>query len=106
MGTHIRNNVVGAVRISDGMFISLILPQIDTSTFQFFLDEMQNHISDKRVIMIMDNAMWHKIKTLDWGRIEPMYLPAYSPDINPIERIWLNIKNKFFSTFVAKHIKN
>ena len=101
-GTHIKENVVGAVRISDGRFVSLIMPQMDTLIFQTFLDEMQKWIGEKRVIMVIDNASWHKAQRLNWGRIEPLYLPPYSPDLNPIERIWLSLKNNFFTDFVAK----
>lgn len=101
-GTHIKENVVGAVRESDGRFVSLILPEMNTSIFQLFLDEMQKWIGKKRVVMIVDNATWHKAKALDWGRIEPMYLPSYSPDLNPIEGIWLDLKEKYFSTFTAR----
>lgn len=101
-GTHIKENVVGAVRPSDGKFVSLIMPWMDTMIFQKFLDEMQSWVGDKRVIMIVDNATWHKARRLEWGKIEPMYLPPYSPDLNPIERIWLNLKANFFTTFVAK----
>jgi hypothetical protein len=99
--THIKENVVGAVRISNGKFVSLVMPFMDTMIFQTFLDEMQKWIGDKRVIMIVDNATWHKAGRLNWGRIEPMYLPPYSPDLNPIERIWLSLKNNFFTNFVA-----
>ena len=101
-GTHIKENVVGAVRESDGKFISLVLPEMNTSIFQMFLDEMQGWVGKKRVVMIVDNATWHKAKALDWGGIEPMYLPTYSPDLNPIERIWLDLKEKYFSTFTAR----
>lgn len=101
-GTHIKENVVGAVRPSDGKFVSLIMPLMDTMIFQIFLDEMQRWVGDKRVIMIVDNATWHKAKSLNWGKIEPMYLPPYSPDLNPIERIWLSLKSNFFTNFVAK----
>lgn len=31
-----------------------------------------------------------------------MYLPAYSPDLNPIEKLWLVIKAEWFSDFIAK----
>ena len=37
-----------------------------------------------------------------WGKFEPLFLPAYSPDFNPIERLWLLIKTRWFSDFVAK----
>lgn len=101
-GKHFRDNVVGAVRPSDGKFISLIMPYMNTITFQIFLDEMNKHIGDKKIVMIMDNAAWHKSYDLNWGNITPFFLPAYSPDFNPIERLWLSLKQSFFSTFVAR----
>ena len=50
----------------------------------------------------MDNASWHKCKSLRWGAFEPVYLPPYSPDLNPIERLWLLIKAEWFTAFIAK----
>jgi len=76
-GKHIKDNVIGAVRPSDGNFMSLITPYVDTAVFQIFLNEMQNHVGDKRVIMILDNASWHKTRVLNWGRITPVFLPPY-----------------------------
>jgi transposase len=55
-----------------------------------------------RNIIIFDNATWHKKKTLDWGSFEPLFLPPYSPDLNPIERLWLLIKAEWFADFFAK----
>jgi transposase len=43
---------------------------------------------NKKVILVLDNASWHKAKSLNWHHIEPVYLPPYSPDFNPIERFW------------------
>jgi len=51
--------------------------------------------------MVLDNASWHRTKKLEWGNIEPLYLPPYSPDLNPIERIWLNVKISFSSIHKA-----
>jgi transposase len=56
-----------------------------------------------RNIIICDNATWHKKKSLDWGAFEPVFLPPYSPDLNPIERLWLLIKAEWFADFFAKN---
>ncbi len=101
-GRHFKDNVVGAVRPSDGKFVSLIMPFVNTQTFQMFINEMQNNIGNKKAVLILDNASWHKTRSLNWGNITPVFLPPYSPDFNPIERIWLSLKNSFFSTFFAK----
>jgi len=100
-GAHFKDNVIGAVRPADGKFFSLIMPTSNTRSFQIFLDEMQRHVQSRRAVMILDNASWHKPKILDWGRIQPVYLPPYSPDFNPIERLWLNLKQNFFNLFTA-----
>ena len=101
-GKHLKDNVIGAVRPRDGKFVSLILPEVNRETFQIFLDHLQPHLNRIYALLILDNASWHKAKGLNWGRLIPVYLPPYSPDLNPIERIWLALKDAFFSWFVAK----
>jgi len=56
---------------------------------------------DKRQIIVMDNASWHKAKRLNWHHFEPVYLPPYSPDFNPIERLWLRVKADWFYDYIA-----
>lgn len=53
------------------------------------------HISeDKKILMILDNASWHKkaVRLMrennNYPNIEFMFLPPYSPELNPIERVW------------------
>jgi len=58
--------------------------------------------SGKRRLLIVDNASWHKAIRLDWHHFEGKFLPAYSPDFNPIERLWLRLKADFFSDFIAR----
>ena len=76
----------------------------DTDCFQVFLDEANKDLDLSRDTnyLLVDNASWHKSASLNWGRFTPIYLPAYSPDLNPIERLWLLIKQTWFSDFVAK----
>jgi transposase len=104
-GSHLRRNLVGAVRPSDGALSCLIVPYCDTNVFQLFLDNMaaeQPPREGVRSLLIMDNASWHKSKSLNWHHFEPVYLPAYSPDFNPIERLWLLVKSKFFADFYTR----
>ncbi|MBL9168948.1 MAG: transposase, partial [Verrucomicrobiales bacterium] len=48
------------------------------------------------------NASWHKSSRINWHHFEPKYLPSYSPDFNPIERLWLRLKADWFWDFIAK----
>jgi transposase len=96
-GGHIRQNIIGAVSPKTGQLVSLVVSHCDTEVFQVFLDTMAQETEEQkqkkiRVILMLDNASWHKSKQLNWHHMEPMYLPAYSPDLNPIERIWQYLK--------------
>jgi len=102
-GDHIRMNVTGIVCPRTGECYTLEFSHSDRETFQVFLDEANKDLAleRKRQVLIVDNASWHKVKTLNWGRFEPVYLPPYSPDLNPIERLWLLVKAEWFTNWHA-----
>jgi len=105
LGDHIRQNVIGAVCPKSGELFSLIVDHMDTDIFQVYLDELAKAIpkkEGKRQLLIMDNASWHKSAQLHWHHFEPTYLPPYSPDFNPIERLWLRLKADWFWDFIAR----
>lgn len=105
LGDHIRQNVIGSVCPQSGALFSLIVDGVDTEVFQFFLDEFAQAVpkkENKRQLLIMDNASWHKAAHLNWHHFEPVYLPPYSPDFNPIERLWLRLKADWFWDFFAR----
>lgn len=105
LGDHIRQNVIGAVAPQSGQLFSLIVDGVDTEVFQFFLDEMARTVPPKpgvRQVFILDNASWHKAARLNWHHFEPKFLPGYSPDFNPIERLWLRLKADWFWDFIAR----
>ena len=103
-GDHIRMNVMGMIRPRTGDFYALEFSHSDSVTLQIFLDHANKDIERQRQrnLIICDNASWHKNKSINWGAFEPVFLPAYSPDLNPIERLWLLIKAEWFTDFIAK----
>ena len=105
LGDHIRANVIGAVCPASGECCTMIFDGVDSDVFQFYLDFLAEEIpplASKRRLLIVDNASWHKAQRLNWHHFEVYYLPGYSPDLNPIERLWLRLKVDFFSDFIAK----
>jgi transposase len=42
-------------------------------------------------------------KSLQWHHIEPVYLPPYSPDFNPIERLWQHLKSNYLAGYITKY---
>ena len=104
-GTHIRRNVIGAVSPSDGQLSCLIFSHCDTDVFQAFLDNLAAEVppqAGKEHILVLDNASWHKAKSLNPHHFRIEFLPPYSPDFNPIERFWLRLKSDYFADFFAK----
>jgi transposase len=104
LGDHIRYNVAGAVCPKQGRFFSLVVPHSDKDVFQVFLNELAKHTATrgKNIILVLDNASWHRHSELNWHHITPCYLPPYSPDLNPIEEIWKFLKDQFFTNWIAK----
>lgn len=103
-GGHLRMNVIGLVCPRTGCFYALEFTHVDSEVFQIFLNHANADITLQREtnIIILDNASWHKKKNLQWGNFKVFYLPPYSPDLNPIERLWLLVKAEWFSDFYAK----
>jgi len=103
-GDHVRMNVAGMICPRTGVFYGLEFSHSDTEVFQCFLDHANADVKFQRQrnLLIMDNASWHKSKSLVFGAFEPIHLPPYSPDYNPIERLWLILKAEWFSDFYAK----
>lgn len=104
-GDHLRMNVMGMVCPRTGEFFALETSHSDAETFQAFLNEASETITFKRKqnILIMDNASWHKKKTLNFHGFTPKFLPPYSPDFNPIERIWNTMKARWFNNHVCRN---
>jgi len=104
-GGHLRRTVIGAVQPDSGKFFSMMFNGCNTDVFQVWLDEFaRDHPPEKGLedILILDNATWHKVKRLNWHHFTPIYLPAYSPDFNPIERLWKSLKNQWFTDFYTR----
>jgi len=70
----------------------------DTPLFNTWLERCLIPVLPEKSVVIMDNARFHKSdKTReiieDHGH-RLLFLPAYSPDLNPIEQCWANLKAK------------
>jgi len=107
-----------AVEVGSGSNFTLHLPYVNTECMQLFLNKFSEELHGECVTIIMDGAGWHTSKTLIVpSNIEIIYLPPYSPELNPVERLWLYIKkavlyNKIYDTLeelenvVAEFITN
>ena len=96
----------GAVSIADGQWDSLILPYANTVCMQIFLDEVAARYPEDRIVMVLDGAGWHrggKLIVPENMRLLP--LPAYSPELNPVENIWEEVREKGFHNKVFSDLE-
>ena len=69
-----------------------------------FLEELSKQYPDDMILLCCDGAAWHKSKSLQVPEnIELFYIPPYTPEMNPIEQIWkelrkLGFRNEIFAT--------
>ena len=86
----------GAFSPLDGTDFQLILPKCDAAHFQLFLDEFSKEKPNEFKIMVLDNGRFHHAKCLNIPKnIQLIFLPPYSPELNPAEKIWANYKRTF-----------
>jgi len=53
---------------------------------------------DAHVILVLDQAGWHTAKALEIPEnISLLYLSAYSPELNAVERLWAHLKSHYLS---------
>ena len=87
--------VYGAVEPVTGESFFLEFSYLDTLCFQAFLKDFAKTYSDRLNILQVDNASFHLTKKLVLpDNIIFRLQPAYSPDVNPIERVWQSLKEK------------
>lgn len=100
---HIREYTYAYAAVSphDGEMVSLILPQTNAVCMSLFLAEVSRRYPDEQILMIMDKAAWHTAGTLQIpGNIEIFPLLPYSPELNPTEQIWDEVREKGFKNEV------
>jgi len=91
--------VMGAVCPETGFAEGLICPRMDAEYVNVFLQQLSNRISqEEHVVMLWDGAGFHRSKKLKMPEnITPIQLPAYSPELNPIENLWHYLKSHYWS---------
>lgn len=89
--------VFGAVSPLDGQLDTLLLPQVDTACMQLFLDEVASRHPDDNIVMVLDGAGWHTANALhEPPNLRLLFLPPYSPELNPVEHLWDELREKHF----------
>jgi transposase len=90
----------GALDYGSGVVLSAMAATGDAAQFRAFLDQLAARWDDAHLVLVLDNASYHKTADLRaWfakhaERISVLWLPTYSPQLNLIERVWRFVKGK------------
>lgn len=87
----------GAVEPLTGESFFLVLPYSNTICMNLFLQKLSETYSADRILLVCDGAAWHKAKALEIPEnIRLLFLPPATPEMNPIEQIWKEIRKRGF----------
>jgi transposase len=86
-----------AVAPAQGQMVALILPETSTAMMNLFLEHVSQTFPKHFIVMQVDQAGWHRSQELVIPanmRLIPQ--PAYSPEVNPVEHVWDELREKYF----------
>jgi len=83
----------GAVEPLTGESFFLVMPYCNTICMNVFLRKLSQEYPDDQIILVCDGASWHRAKALEIPcNIQLFFLPPATPEMNPIEQIWKEIR--------------
>jgi transposase len=86
-----------AIAPATGDCFSIIAPQCNTDSMNHFLELLAAHYNDYRIVLLLDKAGWHISQGLKLpDNLVLLHLPPYSPELNPVELLWREIRRKHF----------
>ena len=93
-----RINIIGAWSRGIGLFATALFDNITVNKERFITwmkEHLTPHLKNGKIV-VMDNAPWHKGQEIrdiiENTGAKLIFLPPYSPDLNPIEQAWANLK--------------
>lgn len=86
--------VYGAVAPLSGKHFFTREARLNTDGFQNFLDGFSQQFPESFNVLVLDNGSFHKANRLDIPEnVALLFLPPYSPELNPAERLWEDLKD-------------
>jgi transposase len=88
-----------ALEPASGESAALVAPNVNTGTMNAFLQILdRERKDDEHFVLIVDQAGWHKSRDLQLpDGITVLLLPAYSPELNPVENLWHYLRSHYLS---------
>ena len=94
----------GAVNPRTGQSSALLAPTVNTQYMNHHLRFIREQAgADVHVILVLDGAGWHVAKALEVpSNLTLLHLPPYSPELNPVERLWAYLRSHYLSNRAYK----
>ena len=95
----------GAASPHDGVLDTLVLPVVTAEAMSIFLAEVARCHPEEFILMFLDGTGWHRANNLvipENMKLEA--LPPYSPQLNPMEHIWDEVREKWFTNEVFESL--
>jgi transposase len=91
--------IYGAVRPGTDRAFALVLTEVGTAATQAFLDRFAASLPERvHAALLLDGAGWHTAADLAVpANVSLVFLPPYAPELNPVERIWLHLRQRYLS---------
>jgi len=88
-----------AVRPSTDEAFALVMPEVSTAAMQAFLDGFAATLSQGLLAaLLLYGAGWHTADVITVpANVTLIFLPPYAPQLNPVERVWLYLRERFLS---------
>jgi transposase len=92
--------VFGALDYASGQIVWHVSSRKDGTAFVAFLDHLVATFPEGPLVVVLDNVGYHKGRLAkDWwlrqqDRVRSLWLPAYAPELNLLERVWGYLKDK------------
>ena len=84
-----------------GDCFSIISPFCNTDAMNQFLQHLSTQYFNYRIVLILDKAGWHISQTLEIAaNIKLIHLNPYTPEQNPVELLWREIRIKYFNNII------
>jgi transposase len=92
-------HLFAAVRPASGDSFALVLPQVSTAAMnEFFARFAATLAGDEHAVVVLDRAGWHRARKLVIpSNVTLIWLPPYAPQLNPVERVWLFLRERHLS---------
>lgn len=94
-----------AVTPKDGDLVWMLTAKMDTPSMNAFVEHVCRRYPDEYVLMVLDGASSHRSQDLQLPEnMALVRLPAYSPELNPAERLWEELREKEFANRVFESL--